>query len=194
MNIKVDLYFEKDSVWKPFLTQLREIVLSTGLEETLKWRHPCYTLHGKNVVLIHTFKEYCALLFFKGALLGDAKKILIRQSEQVQAGRQIRFRELKEVKAMKADIKAYIFEAIAVEEAGLSVPMKKTEEYPVPPVLKKIFKEDAGFKRAFYGLTPGRQRGYLLFFSQARQETTILNRIAKYKAHILSGRGLNDKL
>lgn len=192
MNPKVDFYFEKETSWQQPIALLREIVLSTGLEEHLKWGCPCYTHNGRNIVLIHIFKEYCALLFFKGALIQDAKGLLIQQSQQVQAARQMRFIERKTIKAQRAAIKAYIYEAIAVEEAGLSVPKKKTADYTVPEVLQKIFKKEPGFKAAFKSLTPGRQRVYLLYFTQPKQEKTVISRIEKYKQHIMAGKGLND--
>lgn len=192
MNPKVDFYFEKETSWQQPIALLREIVLSTGLEEHLKWGCPCYTYNGRNIVLIHIFKEYCALLFFKGALIQDAKGLLIQQSQQVQAARQMRFIERKTIKAQRAAIKAYIYEAIAVEEAGLSVPKKKTADYTVPEILQKIFKKESGFKAAFKSLTPGRQRAYLLYFTQPKQEKTVISRIEKYKQHIMAGKGLND--
>lgn len=192
MNPKVDLYYEQETPWQQHIALLREIVLSTGLEEHLKWRSPCYALEGRNIVLIHIFKEYCGLLFFKGALLQDAGGLLIHQSAQVQSARQMRFTDVKTIKAQRAAIKAYINEAIAVEQAGLTVPKKKTEDYPVPALLEARFKKDPSFKKAFEALTPGRQHGYLLYFSQAKQEKTVASRIEKYREHILSGKGLND--
>lgn len=192
MNPKVDFYFEQEAAWQKQINLLREIVLAAGLEEHLKWGTPCYTHHGRNIVLIHTFKEYCAVLFFKGALLQNATGLLIQQSEQVQAARQMRFTDMKSIREHKADIKAYIFEAIAVEEAGLTVPKKKTADYPVPDSLLAMFKKTPGFKASFEALTPGRQRGYLLYFAQPKQEKTVISRIEKYMPHILAGKGLND--
>ncbi|UAY56426.1 YdeI/OmpD-associated family protein [Arachidicoccus terrestris] len=192
MNPKVDFYFENDTSWQKHIRLLREIILSTGLEEHLKWGTPCYTHHGRNIVLIHTFKEYCAVLFFKGALLQNAQGLLIHQSAQVQSARQMRFTDLKTIKAQRSAIKTYIYEAIAVEEAGLSVPRKKTEDYTVPAALQEMFKREPAFKKAFKALTPGRQRGYLLYFAQPKQEKTVISRIEKYQKHILAGKGLKD--
>lgn len=192
MNPSIAFYFEKQSNWQKHVNLLRKIVLSTGLEETLKWGHPCYTEKGRNIVLIHDFKNYCALLFFKGALLQDKERLLIRQSDQVQAARQMRFTEIKTIKNKEAAIKAFIYEAIEVEQAGLTVPKKKTEQYPVPEVLKAIFKKEPKLHQAFKALTPGRQRGYLLYFAAPKQEKTVISRIEKYKPHILTGKGLND--
>lgn len=192
MNPEVDFYFEKETPWQKHVSLLREVVLSTGLEEHLKWRNPCYTRSGRNIVLIHSFKEYCALLFFKGALLQNAQGLLIQQTDQVQAARQMRFTDIKEIKAHRSDIKAYVYEAIAVEEAGLSVPKKKTEQYAVPEALEQLFKKDDRFQKAFKALTPGRQRAYLLYFAQPKQQKTVISRIEKYKKHILAGKGLND--
>jgi len=192
MEPKVALYFELETPFQDQVKLLREIVLSTGLEETVKWGQPCYMQGKRNIVLIHHFKEYCALLFFKGALLKNAKGLLIQQTAQVQAARQMRFTDIKTIKAQKADIKAYIYEAIAVEEAGIAVPMKKLKDYPVPVLLEAAFKKEPVFKKAFNSLTPGRQRAYLLYFAQPKQEKTVLSRIEKYKPQILAGKGLND--
>ncbi|SDZ96181.1 Uncharacterized conserved protein YdeI, YjbR/CyaY-like superfamily, DUF1801 family [Arachidicoccus rhizosphaerae] len=192
MEPKVAFYFELETPFQDQVKLLREIVLSTGLEETLKWGQPCYMQGKRNIVLIHHFKEYCALLFFKGALLQNPKGLLIQQTAQVQAARQMRFTDIKTIKAQKADIKAYIYEAIAVEEAGIAVPMKKLTDYPVPALLQAAFKKEPAFKKAFNGLTPGRQRAYLLYFAQPKQEKTVLSRIEKYKPQILAGKGLND--
>ncbi|MFI2743699.1 YdeI family protein [Zhouia sp. PK063] len=193
MNSKVDIFLEKASPWKEEMILLRKIVLECNLEEDYKWMHPCYTYHGKNVVLIHAFKEYCALLFHKGALLKDEEKLLIQQTENVQSARQLRFTDIEEIKALKDHIKAYIFEAIEVEKSGLQVKMKKTEAYKVPKELQQKFNNDVNFKNAFKALTPGRQRGYLLFFAQAKQSTTRVSRIEKYQQKILEGKGLNDR-
>lgn len=171
---------------------LREICLDCGLTEEFKWMHPCYTFQGKNVVLIHDFKEYCALLFHKGVLLKDSDKILIQQTENVQSARQIRFTGLQEILDLKSTIKAYIFEAIEVEKAGLEVPMKKTSEFKMPDEFKVALDNDPDLKAAFQGLTPGRQRGYLLYFSQAKQSATRANRVEKYTPKILESKGLND--
>ena len=172
---------------------LREICLDCGLTEEFKWMHPCYTFQGKNVVLIHGFKEYCALLFHKGVLLKDTNNILIQQTENVQSARQIRFTSLQEIIDLKSTIKAYIFEAMEVEKAGLEVPMKKTSEFKMPDEFKVALDKDPDLKAAFQGLTPGRQKGYLLYFSQAKQSTTRTSRVEKYIPKILQGKGLNDQ-
>jgi len=173
---------------------LREICLDCGLTEEFKWMHPCYTFQGKNVVLIHGFKEYCALLFHKGVLLKDTNNILIQQTENVQSARQIRFTSLQEIIDLKPTIKAYIFEAIEVEKAGLEVKLKKTSEFKMPDEFKVALDNDPDLKAAFQGLTPGRQKGYLLYFSQAKQSTTRTSRVEKYIPKILQGKGLNDQL
>ena len=196
MNPKVDFYFSKAKKWKKELEQLRMIVLDCGLSEELKWGVPCYTFQKSNIVLIHVFKEYCALLFFKGALLKDANKLLIQQTENVQAARQIRFTTanggIQEIVKMKAILKAYIHEAIEVEKAGLKVPLKKTKEFSIPEEFQKKLNKTPALKTAFKALTPGRQRGYLLYFSQPKQSKTRESRIEKYTQQILNGKGLND--
>ena len=191
MNPKVDFYFSKDK-WQKELEQLRMIVLDCGLTEELKWGCPCYTFEKKNIVLIHVFKEYCALLFFKGALLNDANGILIQQTENVQAARQIRFTNAKEIVAMKASIKAYIYEAIEVEKAGLKVKLKKTTAYAIPEEFQKKLNKSASLKTAFKALTPGRQRAYLLHFAAPKQSKTRESRVEKSIPSILKGKGLND--
>src|SRR5882762_10029662 len=165
MNPKVDFYFDKAKKWQEELQQLRRIVLDCGLTEELKWGCPCYTFQKRNIVLIHVFKEYCALLFFKGALLKDANGILIQQTKHVQAARQIRFTNVRQIVKMKAILKAYIYEAIEVEKAGLKVELKKTTEYSIPEEFKKKLNKTTALKTAFKALTPGRQRGYILYFS-----------------------------
>ncbi len=192
MNPKVDFFFVKDTKWKQEYEQLRKIVLECGLTEELKWGCPCYTYQGTNVVLIHGFKEYCALLFMKGALLGDAEGILIQQTENVQAGRQIRFTNLKEVVTLAATLKAYIYEAIELEKAGIKVPLKKTEEYNVPEEFQMKLDTIPELKAAFEALTPGRQRGYLYYFSQPKQSKTRLSRVEKYIPQIMEGKGVED--
>jgi uncharacterized protein YdeI (YjbR/CyaY-like superfamily) len=172
--------------------KLRSIILSCQLTEELKWGVPCYTYEGRNIVLIHGFKEYCALLFFKGALLSDSNGILIQQTKNVQSARQIRFTSLKEITKLESVIKAYIYEAIEVERAGQKVTLKKVSEYEMPDELQKKLDKNAAFKKAFNALTPGRQRGYILFFSAAKQPKTRESRIEKYTKQILSGKGLND--
>ena len=166
---KVDRFLEKANSWKEEMKLLRKICLDCGLSEDFKWMHPCYTLNGKNIVLIHGFKNYCALLFHKGALLKDTDNILIQQTENVQAARQIRFSAKKDIIELEPTIKAYIFEAIEVEKAGLEVKMKKTSEFDMPEELQNAFINDPDLKKAFESLTPGRKRGYLLHFSKAKQ-------------------------
>ena len=192
MNPKVDFYFNKAKKWQEELELLRKIVGDTGLTEDLKWGCPCYTFEKKNIVLIHDFKEYCALLFFKGALLKDPNGILLQQTENVQSARQARFTSVNEINKAKAAIKAYIFEAIEVEKAGLKVPLKKTKEYAIPEEFKKRLNKTAGLKSAFNSLTPGRQRGYILYFSSAKLAATREARIEKYIPKILKGKGLED--
>ena len=192
MNPKVDWYFTKAERWQKEFEQLRKIILSCGLTEELKWGNPCYTFAGSNIVLIHGFKDYCALLFFKGALLNDADHILIQQSENVQAARQARFTNVKEITKIKASLKAYIYEAIEVEKSGLKVELKKTKEYKVPEEFEKKLAKNPELKKAFKALTPGRQRGYLLYFSAPKQSKTRESRIEKYTQSILEGKGLND--
>ncbi len=192
MNPKVDWFFDKDTKWKAEYAQLRKIVLDCGLAETLKWGVPCYTFQENNIVLIHGFKDYCALLFHKGALLNDTNKILVQQTENVQSARQIRFTKLREIINLKAVIKACIFEAIEVEKAGLEVKMKKTKEFEMPDEFKKKLDDNPDLETAFEALTPGRQRGYLLYFSQAKQSKTRESRIEKHIPKIFDGKGLND--
>jgi len=192
-NPKVDWYFSKPRKWKEEISILRDVILSSGLNEELKWGCPCYTLENKNIVLIHVFKEYCAVLFFKGALLKDQENILVQQTKNVQSGRQMRFISLAEVKELKPELKAYINEAITIEKAGLKVEFKKTAEYNMPEEFRIRLDEDAALKKAFYSLTPGRQRGYLLYFSAAKQSKTREARVEKYVNHILKGKGMDDK-
>ena len=171
---------------------MRTIVLDCGLTEELKWGVPCYTFQKSNIVLIHVFKEYCALLFFKGALLNDANGILIQQTKNVQAARQIRFTNVREIVKMKAILKAYIYEAIEVEKAGLKVNLKKTAEFSIPEEFQKKLDKNAALKTAFNALTPGRQRAYLLHFSAPKQSKTRESRVEKCMQQILNGKGLND--
>jgi uncharacterized protein YdeI (YjbR/CyaY-like superfamily) len=192
MNPKVDFYFAKDGKWQQELEKLRTICLDCGLAEELKWGTPCYTFENNNIVLIHTFKEYCALLFFKGALLSDPNGILVQQTENVQSARQIRFTSAKEIGKMKAVLKTYIYEAIEVEKAGLKVKLKKMTEFKTPEEFKKKLDKNRALKTAFEALTPGRQRGYLLYFSSAKQSQTRESRIEKYMPQILKGKGLED--
>lgn len=192
-NTKIDPFFNKAKQWKEEFGKLREIVLDCELTEDFKWMHPCYTYDDKNVVLIHGFKEYCALLFHKGALLKDPHGILIQQTENVQAARQLRFTSAEQIDEMQLIIKTYIDEAIEVEKAGLQVEFKKTSDYEVPEELENKFVELPDLKTAFEALTPGRQKGYLYYFSGAKQSKTRDSRIEKYIPHILNGKGIDDK-
>jgi uncharacterized protein YdeI (YjbR/CyaY-like superfamily) len=192
MNPKVDFYFSKANKWQEEIKKLRIIVLECGLTEELKWGVPCYRLQKSNIVLIHVFKEYCALLFFKGALLNDANGILVQQTKNVQSARQIRFTNSREIVKMKAILKAYIYEAIEVERAGLKVNLKKTSEFTIPEEFQKKLDEIPPLKAAFDRLTPGRQRGYLFYFSQPKQSKTRESRVEKCKRQILSGKGLDE--
>ena len=192
MNPEVDWFFSKNTKWQEAYTELRRIVLACELDEELKWGCPCYTYNKNNVVLIHGFKDYCALLFMKGSILKDAKKILVQQTENVQAARQLRFSSIQEIIKQKPVIKAYIKEAIAVEKAGLKVELKQTTEYKMPEEFQSVLNEMPELKTAFNNLTPGRQRGYLLHFSSAKQAKTREARIEKYIQKILDGKGLDD--
>ena len=192
MNPKVDFYFSKAEKWQEEIEQLREIVLDCGLTEELKWGCPCYAFEKSNIVLIHVFKEYCALLFFKGALLNDPNGILIQQTDNVQAARQIRFTNLKEIVKQKKILKTYIYEAIEIEKAGLKVNLKKATEFSIAEEFQNKLDKKPALKKAFYALTPGRQRAYLLFFSAPKQSKTREARVEKYIPQILSGKGLND--
>jgi uncharacterized protein YdeI (YjbR/CyaY-like superfamily) len=191
-NPKVDEFLRKTKTWREECETLRAIILDCRLTEDFKWGVPCYTLEKKNVVLMHGFKEYCALLFFKGALLGDPKGILIRQTENVQAARQIRFTNVREIVKQKSILKAYIEEAIEVEKAGLKVKLKETSDYKVPEEFQLKLDENTALRTAFEGLTPGRQRQYLFYFSSAKQSRTRESRIEKCMPLILDGLGLND--
>lgn len=202
MNPEVDFYFNKAKNWQKELEQLRMIVLDCGLTEELKWGVPCYALPAgssgrasqkANIVLIHVFKEYCALLFFKGALLNDANGILIQQTKNVQAARQVRFTNFREIVKMKTTLKAYIYEVIEVEKAGLKVNYKKTGAFTIPEEFQKKLKEMPALKGAFDALTPGRQRAYHLHFSAPKQSKTRESRVEKYTPQILNGKGLNDR-
>ncbi len=192
MNPKVDFFFSKAKKWQEEFEKLRMITLACGLSEELKWGVPCYTFEKRNIVLIHGFKEYCAFLFFKGALLNDAEGILIQQTENVQAARQIRFTNINEILELESILKAYIFEAIEVERAGLKVPLKTTPEFVVTEEFQKKLDEIPVLKTAFNALTPGRQRAYLLHFSTPKQPKTREARIEKCMQQILEGKGLND--
>jgi len=192
MNPKVDFYFDKAKQWQQEIERLRTIVLDCGLAEELKWGCPCYTLGESNIVLIHVFKEYCALLFFKGALLNNADGLLVRQTENVQAARQIRFTNIREIIEQESIIKKTINEAIEVEKSGLKVELKKTTEFAMPAEFQDKLDHIPALKTAFEALTPGRQRAYLLHFSQSKQSKTREARVEKYMPQILNGKGLND--
>jgi len=191
-NPKVDAYLNRAKTWQKEIEALRKIALDCGLTEELKWGVPCYTFEDGNVVLIHVFKEYCALLFFKGALLRDGEGILIQQTKNTQAARQLRFASAGEIARMAATVKAYIHEAIGLEKAGAKVEFKKTEEFVVPEEFQHKLDTNAALKEAFEALTPGRQRAYLLHFSSAKQSKTRESRIAKCMSQILDGKGLDD--
>jgi uncharacterized protein YdeI (YjbR/CyaY-like superfamily) len=192
MNPKVDFYFNKEKKWQEEIKALRTIALDCDLIEELKWGVPCYTFEKKNIVLIHVFKEYCALLFFKGVLLKDPKGILIQQTANVQVARQARFTSVKEITKLKSTLKTYIYEAIEAEEAGLKVPLKKTSDFAIPEEFQKKLDKSAALKKAFKALTPGRQRAYIFYFSQAKQSKTREARVEKYIKQILDGKGLDD--
>ena len=192
-NPKVDFYFNKAEKWKQEVSKLRTIALDCGLTEELKWGCPCYSLGKNNIVLIHDFKEYCAFLFFKGVLLNDARGILIQQTENVQVARQARFTSVQQIADLEATLKAYIYEAIEVEKAGLKPELKKTTEFPKADEFQEKLDAIAALKTAFEALTPGRQRGYLLYFSAAKQAKTREARVEKYVPHILNGKGLEDE-
>ncbi|WP_153800307.1 YdeI/OmpD-associated family protein [Foetidibacter luteolus] len=192
MNHKVDFYFDKAKSWQKEIEQLRTIALDCGLTEELKWGCPCYTYQQSNIVLIHVFKEYCAFLFFKGALLSDANSILVQQTENVQSARQTRFTNIAEITELAPVLKAYIYEAIEVEKAGLKVTLKKTESFAVAEEFQQKLDALPALKAAFEALTPGRQRAYLLHFSSAKQSATRVSRIEKCMQQILNGKGLND--
>ena len=192
MNPKVDFCFSNPHRWQEEFKQLRNIILDSGLTEELKWGCPCYTLQKNNIVLIHGFKNYCAILFFKGALLKDSSGILIQQTEKVQAGRQVRFTKVQEIVELKPLIMAYINEAIEVEKAGLKVELKKTSEHPIPLEFQNKLNEIPALKNAYCSLTPGRQRAYIYYFSEPKQSKTRESRVKKCIPLILNGKGLND--
>src|SRR5215213_9472474 len=189
MNPKVSFYFTGDKTWQEEIKILRNIALDCGLTEELKWGTPCYTFQKANIVLIHVFKEYCALLFFKGALLDDAHGILIQQTKNVQAARQIRFTNVREIVKMEAIVRAYVYEAIEVEKAGLKVDLIKTTEFPIPEEFQNKLDKVPSLKTAFKALTPGRQRAYILYFSAPKQSKTRDSRVENYTKHILKGKG-----
>jgi uncharacterized protein YdeI (YjbR/CyaY-like superfamily) len=196
MNPKVDWFFDKATKWQKEYVKLRTILLDCGLTEELKWGCPCYTFETRNIVLIHGFKEYCALLFFKGALLNDTNGILIQQTKNVQSARQVRFTPanggIQEIVKMESILKTYVYEAIEVERAGLKVKLKDTSDLKIPEEFQKKLDKSPALKKAFDALTPGRQRGYIFYFSQARQSKTRELRVEKYLEQILNGKGLED--
>ena len=192
MNPKVDWFFSKDTKWQKEYEKLRTIILDCGLNEELKWGCPCYTFQNTNVVLIHGFKEYCALLFFKGALLNDPNGILIQQTKNVQSARQIRFTNAREIVKLEKILKAYIYEAIEVKRVGLKVKLKKTADFKISEEFQKKLNKSAALKKAFDALTPGRQRAYIFYFSQPKLSKTRESRIEKYMKQILNGKGLDD--
>ena len=191
-NKRVDVFFKNEKRWRAELEELRAIALTTDLTEDLKWMHPCYTLDNANVFLLHGFKEYCAVLFMKGVLMKDPKGILIQQTANVQAGRQIRFTSLEEIIKLKKTIKSYMNEAIAIEESGVQVPVKKSQDFEVPQEIVAKLKKHPGLLVAFNKLTPGRKRAYVLHFTAAKQEKTVDSRIEKALPAILKGKGLNE--
>jgi len=192
MNPKVDFFFSETGRWQKAFEKLRKIILACGLTEKLKWYQPCYTFQGRNIVLMHGFKEYCALLFFKGSLLHDTNSILVQQTENVQAARQVRFTTVEEIAKLEPILKAYIYEAIEVERAGLKVKLKKTSDFKIPGEFQTKLDKKPALKKAFDKLTPGRQRAYLFYFSQPKQSKTREARVEKYMKQILSGKGIND--
>jgi uncharacterized protein YdeI (YjbR/CyaY-like superfamily) len=192
MNPKVDFYFDKATKWQEEIKKLRTIALDCGLTEALKWGCPCYLFEKSNIVLIHVFKEYCAFLFFKGSLLKDTADILIQQTKNVQVARQIRFTSVREVVKLAPTVKAYIYQAIEVEKAGVKAKLKESTEFDIAEEFQKKLDKVRGLKTAFHALTPGRQRGYLLYFSAPKQSKTREDRVEKCIPAILNGKGLND--
>jgi len=191
-NPKVDWFFDKPTPWQKEYAKLRTLILDCGLEEELKWGCPCYTFEKKNIVLIHGFKEYCAVLFFKGALLQDAEGILIQQTKNVQVPRQVRFTNVQEIVRLRSTLKAYIYEAIEVERAGLKMKLKKPSDYKIPDEFAAKLDKNAALKKAFYELTPGRQKGYIFYFSQPKLSKTRAARVEKCIRPILDGKGLDE--
>ncbi len=193
MNPKVDGYLSRAKEWREEFEKLRLIILDCGLTEEFKWGVPCYTFEKRNIVLMHGFKDYCALLFFKGALLKDPEGILIQQTKNVQAARQIRFTNVREIVKLKAILKAYVYAAIEVEKSGQKVNFKKTSEFKIPEEFQEKLNKTPALKKAFAALTPGRQRAYIFYFSQPKQSKTRQSRVEKYTRQILNGKGLNDE-
>jgi uncharacterized protein YdeI (YjbR/CyaY-like superfamily) len=193
MNEKIESFFTSVKQWKDEFHILREIVCENkSLKEDYKWMHPCYTFQGKNIVLIHGFKEYCALLFHKGSLLRDPENILIQQTENVQSARQIRFTNIEQIIKLQSTIKAYIEEAIENKKSGKKIELKKVTDYPIPEEFQKVLDDDKSLNKAFNSLTSGRQKRYLFYFNQAKQSKTRQARIEKYYIHILDGKGIDD--
>ena len=192
-NPKVDFYFIKEEKWHDEVAKLRTIILDCPLTEELKWGHPCYTFEGSNILLIHEFKEYCAVLFMKGVLLKDVEGILVQQTENVQSARQVRFTNLQEIVKLETILKAYIYEAIEVEQSGVQIAFKKATEFSIPDEFQNKLDEFLDLDTAFYALTPGRQRAHLLYFSAPKQSKTREARVEKYMPQILDGKGLNDQ-
>ena len=192
MNPKVDFYFTKAKKWQKEIEKLRTIVLDCGLTEELKWGVPCYTFQDSNIVLIHGFKDYCAILFPKGVLLQDPEGILIQQTKNVQSARQVRFTDVREIARLEPVLKAYIYEAIEVEKAGVKVRKKTTADFEMPEELQTRLAKNRALKKAFEALTPGRQRSYIYYFSQPKLPKTREARVEKYIKQILSGKGLED--
>ena len=191
-NPDVDFYFNKSNKWQEETKHLRKIVLACGLAEELKWGVPCYNFKDAKIVLIHEFKNYCALLFFKGALLNDGNKILIQQTKNVQAARQIRFTNLAQILELETVLKVYIYEAIEVEKAGLKVVLKDTAAFEMVDEFRQALEKKPALKKAFSALTPGRQRGYMLYFAAPKQAKTRQMRVEKFTPNIMNGKGLND--
>ena len=192
MNPKVDPPPRKSKRWQEELRKLRTIVLDCELTEEVKWRHPCYLFQNRNIVLIHDFKDYCALLFFKGALLNDPRGVLVQQTKNVRAARQIRFTNVEQIAKLAPLVKSYIREAIEVEKAGLRVDFKKNSELTIPEEFQTKLAELPALKAAFAALTPGRQRAYAIYFSAAKQSKTRTSRVEKWTPRILKGKGLDD--
>ena len=192
MHPKVTTYLDRLDRWQPELRLLRDLVVATGLTETFKWSHPCYTYGKANILLLHAFRDYCAILFFKGALLQDADQRLVQQTDKVRSARQLRFTGVRAIERQRATVRGLVYEAIEVERSGVSLPPRAQEECTVPEELSAKFREDTAFRDAFEALTPGRQRGYLLYFSEAKQAATRRARIEKQLPRILSGFGRND--
>ncbi len=191
-NGKVDAFFDSATQWRKEMEKLRDIMLDCDLTEELKWAKPCYSNDGKNIVIIQGFKDYCALMFFKGVLMSDPDGILIKTGENTQVGRQVRFTNTKEINQLAAVLKAYVYEAIELEKAGMKVEVNKENSIPIPAELQQQLDANKKLKTAFYALTPGRQRAYIYFFSSPKQSKTRESRIEKYIPQILAGRGMND--